>query len=242
MALQEIIVPNNTTPIPGDVARFLAEADQRIDAFFDSGENRKIPRFLPSNAEITYRVLASITESDLPLGRTFCELGSGFGVVAGLASMLGYESYGIEREPKLVRMSEELAGDTGVDFTVLETSYLPEGFEIFRTAGEPGLIIPDCHSDHGVGEYFAPTFDGMPHTTDEVDVYFIYPWPSDRHLMQRLFENIACEGAILLLHYGDRELRVFRRVGGDDRSEDEEDTDDSEFEEDTDDAEADDWS
>lgn len=217
MALQEITVPDALPAIPAEVAGFLAEAERRIDAFFASGDNRRIPKYLPSNAAVSYRVLAWLTEADLPLGRVFCELGSGFGVVAGLAAMLGYESYAIEREAKLVDMSCELARDTGVEFTVLQTSYLPEGYEVFRSAGEPGLIIPDCHSDHGRGEYFPPAFEGMPHTTDEIDVYFAYPWPSERHLMQRLFENLACEGAILLLHYGDRELRVFRRVAAGDR-------------------------
>jgi hypothetical protein len=221
MALKEITVPDCLPAVPKEVAGFLDEADRRIDAFFASGENRTIPKYLPSNAAITYQVLAWLTAADLPLGRVFCELGSGFGVAAGLAAMLGYESYGIEWEDKLVRMSRALLRDTGVDPSILHTSYLPEGYEVFTSAGEPGLIIPDHHSDHGLGEYFPPTFEGMPHTTDEVAVYFVYPWPSERHLMQRLFENLACEGAILLLHSGDEELRVFLRLEADERTQSE---------------------
>lgn len=212
MALQEIIVPEVEASQPEKIAAFLVESERRIDAFFASGENRKIPKFLPSNAEVTYQALAYLIAEDIPLGRVFCELGSGFGVAAGLAALLGYESYGIELEGELVSQSRQLAEDMGVDSKILQTSYLPEGFETYKSVDGTGLIVPDHHSDRGVGDYFAPSFEGMPHTTDEVDVYFVYPWPSEQHLMQKFFEILACEGAILLLHYGDRELRVYRRV------------------------------
>ena len=99
MALQEIELDlPEPAPLPGRVSAFLDEADRRIDHLFETEINKRTPKFIPSDAQLFYRGLAHVTESGLPLGRTFCEWGSGFGVGACIASLLGYTSYGVEIE------------------------------------------------------------------------------------------------------------------------------------------------
>ena len=50
--LEEIDLHLNQNELPADVNNFLVEADRRIDELFDSERNRKVPRFIPSNAEL----------------------------------------------------------------------------------------------------------------------------------------------------------------------------------------------
>ena len=56
MPIEEIDLQIDETPIPGQVKSFLAEAELRIDELFDTEKNRKVPRFIPSNAELVYRI------------------------------------------------------------------------------------------------------------------------------------------------------------------------------------------
>jgi len=228
MGLQEIIMELDEGPLPAEAEAFVVEAERQIDELFETERNRRMPKYLPSDPRVFYRALAYLTEQDLPLGRTFCEWGSGFGLATGLAAQLGYKAFGLELEDELVDASVALGEKMGVDYEILQTSYLPEGFETFRAVGGTGLIIPDHHSDNGSGDYFSPSYEGMEMTTDEVDVYFVYPWPREHHLMQQLFETVACDGSILLLYHGENELRAYRRVIGEEKQEDELDEEEEE--------------
>ena len=73
MPLEEIDLHLNQNDIPLDVKNFLVEADRRIDELFDSERNRKVPRFIPSNAELLYNHLSAIISEDLCLGNNYCE-------------------------------------------------------------------------------------------------------------------------------------------------------------------------
>ena len=217
MPLRELeITPSSGTP-PQEFAEFLAEAEKRIDHLFDTEQNKKIPRFIPCNPVALYHVLEYVTREDLPLGRVFCEWGSGFGVGAGMAAMLGYESYGIEIEESLADASEDLMTTCGIDnVTILNTSYLPEGFESYAAVGGEELVLPENFSDRGEGFEQVPIYEGMPYGTDEIDLFFVYPWPGEQEFMQQLFEAVATEGAILLTNLEDGEISVHQKVAGDD--------------------------
>ena len=98
MPLEEIDLHLNQNELPADVNDFLVEADRRIDELFDSERNRKVPRFIPSNAELLYNHLSAIISEDICLGNNYCEWGSGYGVGTCLASILGFKSFGIDSE------------------------------------------------------------------------------------------------------------------------------------------------
>ena len=215
MALSEIdLEPGSGSP-PGEFAEFLAEAEKRIDHLFETEQNKKIPRYIPSNPVALYHVLDYVTREDLPLGRVFCEWGSGFGVGACMAAMLGYEAFGIEIERTLTEASEELASDCGIDnVSILNTSYLPDGFESYAAVGGEELVLPGSFSDHGEGFDAVPVYDGMPYSTDEIDLFFVYPWPGEQEFMQQLFEAVAGEGAILLTNLEDGEISAHQKVAG----------------------------
>src|SRR5947207_463559 len=99
MALVELSVPEVGGEVPRGVRAFLAEADRRIEQFLLTA---RAPAFVPGDYAGAYRVLRAVAEADVARGTRFCEWGSGFGVVTGLAAALDYEAYGIEVEGELV--------------------------------------------------------------------------------------------------------------------------------------------
>ena len=217
MSLSEIRLDPGSGDPPSEIADFLAEAENRIDHLFETEQNKKIPRYIPSNPVALYHVLEFVTSHDLPLGRVFCEWGSGFGVGACMAAMLGYESYGIEIEASLADASDSLIADRGIaNVTILNTSYIPEGFESYAAVGGEELVLPESFSDHGEGFDQVPSYEGLPCTTDEIDLFFVYPWPGEQEFMQQLFDAVATEGAILLTNLEDGEISAHQKVASDD--------------------------
>ncbi|MCB1099255.1 MAG: hypothetical protein KDN22_27035 [Verrucomicrobiae bacterium] len=217
MAVEEIELDLPTTSgfeLPDAVASYLEEANRRIDVLFDTERNKRTPKFIPSDPELLYAALAEVTERDLPLGRVYCEWGSGLGLGTCMAALLGYEAYGIEIEPTLVDASRALAEDSGIDARIIEGSYIPEGFESYGGMGGEELVRPE-HFFGGDGEFFAPSYEGMPYTTDEIDLFFVYPWPTEQEFMLQLFDALAAEGAVFLAYYGDGEICCYRKTGED---------------------------
>ena len=59
-----------------------------------------------------------------------------------------------------------------------------------------------------------PVYDGL--DPDEVDLFFVYPWPGQEELMMDLFKAVSSEGAILLIYNADGEPTAYRRGIDDD--------------------------
>ena len=66
--IEEIDLQLDESPLPKQVKNFLTEAESRIDKLFDTEKNRKVPRFIPSNAELVYKHLSAIVSGDFCLG------------------------------------------------------------------------------------------------------------------------------------------------------------------------------
>lgn len=211
MAIEEIELDLSDRIIPKNVATFLKEANRRIDVLFDTERNKPMPKYIPGDADLLYAALSFLTKEDIPLGRVYCEWGSGFGLGACMAAMLGYEAYGIEIEPYLVEMSKDLAEDMGIDVEILEGSYIPEGFDSYGGVGGEELVKPG-EMFGGVEDGYVPFYEGMPYGTDEIDLFFVYPWPTEQEFMQEMFDAVAADGAILLAYYGDGEMCAYRKT------------------------------
>lgn len=213
MAVEPIDLNLEMPEIPEDVSRLFREANRRIDDFFETERNRRYPKFIPSDSELLYAALHHITRNGLALGNVYCEWGSGFGFGICLAALLGYDAYGIEIEPELVELSRKLAGDLGIGVNVLEGSYMPDGYESYAGVGGEELVEPDGHL-HSVAENGRAElkYDGMDLEIDEIDLFYVFPWPGEQEFMLEFFDSIAAEGAILLAYFGDRDLCAFRRV------------------------------
>jgi len=55
-------------------------------------------------------------------------------------------------------------------------------------------------------------YAGMASAIADIGLFFAYPWPEERALMQQLFAAVARVGALLVVYHTDMDLRVFRKV------------------------------
>lgn len=109
--LDELPMSPSEAPLTDRAIRLIAEGRQRfrsVDCF----------DFVPSDYELVWRYLAA-----LPRG-TFCEWGSGFGIVTGLAEILGFRAVGIELDERLVQASRELFADLNLISPIQQGDYL----------------------------------------------------------------------------------------------------------------------
>lgn len=206
------LIPLRLKPddVPGKVADLIAEADRRCDDFFAAGLGRRYPRYIPSDPAIVHAAMACLKESGDLDGNVFCEWGCGFAVATCMAALIGYEAYGIEIEPELADLADELAADLDIPARILCTSYLPEGYEECDGVGGKDLLPPEATTSGSRGPDTTPSYEGLDPT--EVDVFFVYPWPGQEELMMDLFEITSSEDAILLIYLGDREITAYRHI------------------------------
>jgi hypothetical protein len=185
---------------PADVRRFLREGERRIRRFQHA---RHLPAFVGSDFVAVYGALRALEESGELGGRWFCEWGSGLGVVACLAAMLGFDAWGIEAERDLVKAARRLAWDFDVAVEFVRGSYFPSGAEAGLTSGREFAWL----SRAGRSAY-----DAMDVKLDEFDLVYAYPWPDEAEMIAELFESHARTGARLLTYHPDGELRLRQLV------------------------------
>lgn len=189
-------------PLPSEVEAFLADADARIDDFFDRRRNNRRVDFYPSDYPLVYSVLRALRQRN-DQARRFCEWGSGFGVVAGLGALLGYEAYGIEINPWLVAASKDLHAKHNLELKILEGSFIPEEYarnETFSN-GETNTIL----SGSGV-------YDGVDVDIEDFDVIFAFPWPDEEEMYRDLFARYADNGAVLITYHSIEQIRAYYKT------------------------------
>lgn len=189
-------------PPPADVRRFLRVAERRIAGFC---RRERVTGFVSSDFACVYRALRAIEAADLLAGRWVCEWGSGFGVVACLAVMLGFEAWGVEVDRRLVAEARLLAADFDLPVEFVAGSYLPAPTEQPRQA-ETDFAWLDTSARSG--------YDEIDLTPADFDLIFAYPWPDEETFVNDLFDRHARPGAVLLTYNGGEEVRAFRKADG----------------------------
>ncbi|MEO0417093.1 MAG: hypothetical protein AAF226_19325, partial [Verrucomicrobiota bacterium] len=181
MALEELTLEFPDSPIPPEVESLITEADRRIDEFDDGkGNNRRFPQLVPSDPRFQYRSILAAKNSGQLEGDQFCEWGCGFGFGLCLADLLGFETIGIEIEPELCELSSKLVADRESNAEVLCESFFPEGIETYDAHGSEELIVaPELRGKFDQLAY--PGWDGLIH---DIDLLYVYPWPSQWEVMQ----------------------------------------------------------
>jgi hypothetical protein len=212
MALEAIAMEGPEARVSDKVARLIETCSRGWERFFADHDAHQAPRFVPSVPERVFAVLEEVTRRNLPPNRVFCEWGSGFGTATCMASLLGYEAYGLEIEEELVRLSRAIARRLGIPVEILCTSLFPEGYEAYAGVDGAALVTPASLSDHNDEDRGPLRYDGMAIAIADIGVFFAYPWPEEQALMQQLFEAVALEGAMLVVYHTDQDIRVFRKV------------------------------
>lgn len=204
MRLIEVEFEPLLEPIPPRVGGLLADAQQRLDAL-DDRTRVEIPAFVPCNFEMVYLALAQIAAQQMVPGHRFIEWGSGMGVVTCLASLLGFDAVGIEIEPRLVGIANELAREHHIDVEFSCGSFLPEGV-VPRVDWADGVA---WLSTDGVSGY-----DELGLDPDDFDLVFAYPWPGEEQVLFDVFKEVAATGALLLTYHGLEGVKLHRKMRG----------------------------
>lgn len=200
MALRELALPRSPAALPADAARFIREAEVRIDRF---QSECRVPAFVPCDYAAAFQVLHALSDGVLIRGRRFCEWGSGFGVVVGLAAMLDFDACGIEIEESLVVEARKLTEDFDLPAEFVQGSFVPRGAEDrVHASGAYSWLTTE-------GDY---AYDDLDLDISDMDVVFAYPWPDEEVVVCELFDRYAGTGAILATYHSSGEFRLKRKV------------------------------
>jgi hypothetical protein len=187
VALDRIPFRPETPPLPPRAAALVAAAAPRIEEF-EFGEER-VAGFVASNAFLVCDVLTRLRDRRR---NRFCEWGSGYGTVTGIASLLGWDATGIEIEPRLVKESRALLTAHDIEARIVEGSYLPPGSH--EEEPDPDALIAELG--------FSPW---------DFDLVYVYPWPAESEMILGQFERNAPPGTRLVTFHGGADLRVYRQ-------------------------------
>ncbi len=133
---------------------------------------------------------------------TFVEWGSGLGVVTIMASLLGYESYGIEAEAALVEFAEDLAvkWDSQAVFSV--GSFIPDDFQWSPAAGHEAVrTMVDVPA----------AYDELDMEVRDFDLIYSYPWPTEHLLYQNILRDYGHPNSYLLTYDAREGIDVLER-------------------------------
>lgn len=192
MPLEKIaqITAEEVEPLPAAVAEFLGVADERVQAYFGRRRDRSLAGFIPSDYPTVYQALVRCRSLGFDPG-LFLEWGAGFGVVAGIAALLGHDAYGIELDPALAEHARSLLEDQGIEAPIVTGSYVPDDFD--ETGADPEFLSVAPGT---------PAYDDLGLTIAEFDAIFVFPWPGTETMHFELFDRFASLGALLLSHHG----------------------------------------
>ncbi len=95
--------------------------------------------------------------------------------------------------PELAERATRLADDLGIPVEILNTSYLPEGYEQCDGVGGEDLLVPEATTTFGEALDYPATYPGL--DPEDVDLFFVYPWPGQEELMMDLFLLTSTEDA-----------------------------------------------
>jgi hypothetical protein len=204
MALKSLTVPIKRRPIPRSIRLFLRDAEDRVNDYLANGRTR-VSGFVPCDFVAAWHTLQAIVDGNLAAGQMFCEWGSGFGVVACLASLIGFEAYGIEIEERLVDEARDLADAHGLPVEFALGSFIPDG---------SGRVLDEEYSAESfwLCDDTAPAYEELELWPDDFDVVFAYPWPNEETAIDRMFDQSAGTGSLLLTYSQLDDVRIKRKI------------------------------
>lgn len=205
MALRQIDLKIDDSPLPTEVEQWLARGRARIEQFWDQFKQKPLAQYIECDFDYVARALRACTEQNLVDGRLFCEWGCGFGIVAGIASLMGLDAVGIEAEEFLCQEARKLFAAGGVSGEIWHGNFLPRGARELAEDEDPLVslthTLPSAYAEHDV-------------LLSDFALIFIYPWPGEEHFMRAVFDRFARPGALMLQFRGPYHVELYRKTAG----------------------------
>jgi len=190
------------TPLPPRCEALVEDAQGRIADFLNGQGDEGPSAFVPADFRRVYGALVAVHGAGLAPVDGFCEWGSGFGVVAGLAAQVGFEACGIEIQRDLVEQAQSLVADHDLDVEFAHGSFIPEAAE----------HLADVQDDLAtLGRGVSDGYEELGLDPEDFGVIYAYPWPGEEEVVETIFEAVAARGALLVTYRSTEDVVVQRK-------------------------------
>ncbi|QDV26102.1 type 2 periplasmic-binding domain-containing protein [Aureliella helgolandensis] len=202
MALLSIEIELSEDAFSQQVADWLVACRARIELYWDQFPQKPLPQYIECDFNLVASALTECVQRDLIDGRLFVEWGCGFGVVTGVAGILGLDAIGVEAEPFLCEEGRKLLKDNQVDAEIWQGNFLPRGAK--RLAEDTDPLVSLTHD-------LEPAYDSYDMPLEDFAIVFAYPWPGEEHFLRLVFDRFARSGALLLMFRGPYHIELYRK-------------------------------
>ena len=202
MSLKQLELDVDAQQLPSDVRDWLAAGRARIERYWDQFPQKPLPQYIECDFDYVAQALTACVHHNLVDGRLFCEWGCGFGIVTGVAALLGLDAVGIEAEEFLCSQARELFEQNNIRAEIWQGNFLPQGAAALAEEADPLVSlthnIPAAYAQHD-----------MP--LSDFALTFVYPWPGEEHFLRAVFDRYARPGALMLQFRGPYHVELYRK-------------------------------
>ncbi|MEZ6136617.1 MAG: hypothetical protein R3C53_17105 [Pirellulaceae bacterium] len=202
MPLVELDLEIDDQAINPQVAVWLSAARRRIESYWDNFKSKPLPQYIECDFDYVAAGLEYCVQRDLIDGKLFVEWGCGFGVVTGIAALLGLDAVGIEAEEFLCEEARILLAQHGVAAEIWQGNFLPNGAR--RLAEDEDPLVSLTH-------YIPPAYDEHDMPLEDFAIVFAYPWPGEEHFLRAVFSRYARRDALMLMFRGPYQIELYRK-------------------------------
>lgn len=205
MALRELQLDLelDSTLLPSSVVAWINLARREIEEFWDQSSNSKKTEYVESDFEHVAEVLLHCQQKSWLARRELVEWGCGFGVVTGIAELLGLPAVGIESEGFLVEAGRRLLQKAGISAELFHGNFLPAGAAELALVEDPRVALQST---------MPSVYASINRSLTDFGCVFCYAWPGEEHFLKLVFDRFAAPGTLLVLYRGPYHIEVYRKL------------------------------
>lgn len=202
MTLKQLDLIVDESELPAQVNQWLAAGRERIERYWDQFPKKPLPQYIECDFDYVSQALRTCVNHGWIDGQLFCEWGCGFGIVTGVAAVLGLDAIGIEAEQFLCEQARKLMAKHGVKAEVWQGNFLPAGAHQLAEDTDPLVSlthrIPAAYHQHDM-------------QLSDFAMVFVYPWPGEEHFLRAVFDRFARPNALMLQFRGPYHVELYRK-------------------------------
>lgn len=190
--------------LPTELSQWIQFGGQVVRDFWDRHPELRNTEWVECDYAEVAAALIGLQVNHPARQESFLEWGCGFGVVAGTASLLGFNAVGIESERFLIEEAVRIAAEYGIEGVEFwEGNFLPTGAEQFAAKEDPRVALK-AEAESAYAKYGREIL--------EFATIFAYPWPGEEHFLKSVFRNYAAAGARLVLYRGPFQVEFYEKL------------------------------